>query len=135
MCRLYVGKRPQDQMMLVAFLARRGRIQEALAAMDPNWADCDSLAVARALEDIVKNATSIRAQNEKIEKIIQGALKKFGRPTPLLLVLANFTTQQRRYAEAEACYREVLKTEPHNGPALNNFAMLLALQATRLDER
>ncbi len=72
-CRLYVGKRPEHQMMLVGFLARRGRIQEALAAMDPNWAACDSFTVAQALEDIVKNATPIRAQNEHIEKIIQGA--------------------------------------------------------------
>ena len=102
--------------------------------MDANWADCESLAVAQALEALVKNATSIREQNEQIEKILQGALKKFDRPTPLLLVLANFTTQQQRYAEAEACYREVLKTEPNNGPALNNLAMLLALQSTRLDE-
>ena len=59
-------------MMLVAFLARR--TNPGSARRDGPQLGClRSLTVAQALEALVKNATPIRAQNEQIEKIIQGA--------------------------------------------------------------
>ena len=61
-------------------------------------------------------------------------MKQFGRPSPLVLVFANFATQQKRYAEAEKCYREVIAKDANNGAALNNLAMLFVAQGTRLEE-
>ena len=136
LCRLYVGQRPKEALMLAGFLARRGRLQEALDVAEAKWNGCDAVSVAHALEAIVKNAALVAEQNEHIDKILQAALTEFQRPVPLLLVAASFRTQQKRYAEAETYYREVIAEgkEPNNGAALNNLAMLCVAEGAKLDE-
>ena len=131
---LYVDQRPQDVMLLAGFLARRERVREALDLMEKKWADCDPDTVAQALEALVRNGIAAPEQNAEIERIPQGALKQFGRPKSLVLVFANIATQQKRYAEAEKCYREVIGKDANNGAALNNLAMLFVAQGARLEE-
>ncbi len=131
---LYVDQRPQDVMLLAGFLARRERVREALDLMEKKWADCDPDTVAQALEALVRNGIAAPEQNAQIERILQGALKQFGRPKSLVLVFANIATQQKRYAEAEKCYREVIGKDANNGAALNNLAMLFVAQGARLEE-
>ncbi len=131
---LYVDQRPQDVMLLAGFLARRERVREALDLMEKKWADCDPDTIAQALEALVRNGIAAPEQNAQIERILQGALKQFGRPKSLVLVFANIATQQKRYAEAEKCYREVISKDANNGAALNNLAMLFVAQGARLEE-
>ena len=69
-----------------------------------------------------------------MEKILQAALKKFNRDGALLQVLADFYTVQSRFADAEQCYREIIAKHPNHGAALNNLAILLAMQKSNLDE-
>ena len=90
--------------------------------------------MAQALEALVKNRLAVPEQNAQIEKILQGALKKFHRPRPLVPVFANFATQQKNYAEAEKLLPRSHWQGPNNGAALNNLAMLFVAQGTKLDE-
>jgi tetratricopeptide (TPR) repeat protein len=48
--------------------------------------------------------------------------------------MALLRTQQEKFSEAEAIYRELLRREPQYVPALNNLAELLALSGRQLDE-
>jgi tetratricopeptide (TPR) repeat protein len=50
------------------------------------------------------------------------------------MVMAELCSQQTRYADAETYYREVLKNNNGNVVAMNNLAVLLALQGIKLDE-
>jgi len=61
-------------------------------------------------------------------------LKLFERPVPLLLLAADMRTTQSRYAESEGFYREVLQKNSGNAVAMNNLAVLLALQGIKVDE-
>ena len=134
LCTLYVDQRPEEAMMLAGFIARRQRVSEALELMQAKWDACRPDAVAQAVEALISSNTLFPEQNAQVEKILEGALKKFGRPIGLVLVNATFAAQQKRYAEAEKCYKEAIARDPSNGAALNNLAMLFVAQEARLDE-
>ena len=77
---------------------------------------------------------TVHEQTRHIHTLIEDALKKFNRPLSLLMILAKSATEQENYVEAENCYREVVKMEPFNAPAMNNLAVMLVAQNTKLDE-
>jgi tetratricopeptide (TPR) repeat protein len=52
----------------------------------------------------------------------------------LLIVLADAYTNQQRYAEAEACYSEIIQKSPGSAVAMNNLAVLWALQGKQTNE-
>jgi Tfp pilus assembly protein PilF len=52
----------------------------------------------------------------------------------LLLVMAELRSRQTRYADTEVFYRESLKKNGGDVVAMNNLAVLLALQGIKLDE-
>lgn len=143
--RIYVGQRPEDSMLLVGFLARRGRTQEALDFMDKTWTGCSDVAVTQALEALVASKPSVHEQSGHIDNLIEDALKKFviedppktkkfHRSAPLLLIRAKSAAEQDNYPAAEGYYREILKNDPYNAAVLNNLAMVLAAQNAKLDE-
>ena len=71
---------------------------------------------------------------QRLDRILELALSRFRRPVPLLLAMAELRTQLGRYADAEGLYREVLSKNSGNAAAMNNLAVLLALQGIQLDE-
>ena len=75
-----------------------------------------------------------KEQMQRLDGIMQAALKQFERPIPMLMQMAALCSRQSKYAEAESCYREVLKNNSGNVQAMNNLAVLLALQGVKLDE-
>ena len=48
--------------------------------------------------------------------------------------MADSYTRQGRYADAETYYRQVIEKNPKDAVAMNNLALLLALQGVKLDE-
>ena len=127
---------PGREMALASFLARCGKAQEALAVLDEKWANCDAVSVGQAVQSVVRSAggkfTSQRAA--EAEKILLAAAKKFDDNVTILLVLADLYSAQGRPADAEQCYRRILAQLPNHGAAMNNLAILLALQKTHFDE-
>jgi tetratricopeptide (TPR) repeat protein len=65
---------------------------------------------------------------------VQAAETKFERVPRLLLVMADLRTRQELYSEAAVLYREILQKEPDDPRALNNLAVLQALQRVKLEE-
>ena len=74
------------------------------------------------------------AQLQRLNALLDGALKEQKRPFPLLLVLADLRTAEERFDEVETLYAEILRGDGDNVVALNNLAVLLALRGKRLDE-
>ncbi len=132
--RKYVRQRPGQEWFLVLFLGRQDRIEEALRLLESIWSDSDPVTTAAASTSLLGNPAATPEQLQRMEKVLQAALKRFDRPIPLLLVLAQACASQERYAEAEAFYREVIRKNSRAFRAMNNLAVMLALQKTKLPE-
>ena len=132
--RVYAGKRPGGELMLAGFLARHGKVKEAMDLINDQWAASDPTAVAQALSTVVSSSKATAKQLRQAEAILQDALKKFNRPTLLLLIMADLYASEQRYDEAERCYREILARDPKEIRSLNNLAGLLAIRQVKVDE-
>jgi len=73
-------------------------------------------------------------QLQRLSALLDSALEEQKRPLPLVLVLADLRTAEERFHEVETIYAEILRGNGDNVVALNNLAVLLALQGKRVDE-
>jgi cellulose synthase operon protein C len=130
----YVDKNPGQDMVLAAFFGRHARTDEALALVDRTWKDNNAGILSQVLSVLVHSDTVGKEQMQRISDILQKALKQFDRPVPLLMIAAEISSKEGRFADAENQYREVLKKNESNAYAMNNLAVLLALHHVKLDE-
>jgi len=121
-------------LMLAAFLGRQGKLDEALDLLERAMDDSQLQDFLQALAVSVQNGSATATQLQRMEKMLEKALEKFSRPTPMLLLLAELKNRQERYDESENLYREVLKNNAGHAVAMNNLAVLLALQGKNLEE-
>jgi tetratricopeptide (TPR) repeat protein/uncharacterized protein HemY len=134
LCRKYVRERPGREWFLVMFLGRQGRIEEAVSLLESTWPESEPATTAEASLLLLRSPAATAEQLQRVERVVQGALEKFDRPTFLLEVMAQAYAAQERYGEAEAHYREVIKKNSGAYRAMNNLAVLLALQRIKLPE-
>jgi tetratricopeptide (TPR) repeat protein len=132
--RQYVDQNPGQDIVMVTFLIRQGQLNEALDTLERIWEKNHPVSIAFALVALQNSENVSQEQLKRGEGILYAALKKFDRAPALLLVMAHLSTGREKYDQAEAYYREVLSKDPTNAVAMNNLAMLLALQRTKLDE-
>jgi tetratricopeptide (TPR) repeat protein len=133
--RAYLEKNPGHEWELVSFLVRQGRMDEALDLFDRIWDNCSPAVVSQTCELMVVRKLS-DDQRERLSRILQAALRRFGRLNPLLMPTADLAFRGGHYGNAEEIYREILqKTKGNAGAgAMNNLAVLLAQQGIKLDE-
>ena len=120
---------------MVAFLGHQGRISDALSLLDRIWDRCNSLVISQACATILEQNDNFgKEQMQQMDRILQKASKRFDQPVPLLMVAADLYEKQGRYGDAEKSFREVLRKDSSHAPAMNNLAVLLALQGVKLEE-
>jgi len=66
--------------------------------------------------------------------LLEQAQVKFPSETSIGFELGTVFDKQKRFADAEAAFRQVLAREPDNAPALNYLGYMLADRGERLDE-
>ncbi|MDZ7616509.1 MAG: tetratricopeptide repeat protein, partial [Patescibacteria group bacterium] len=132
--RRYVQALPEHELLLAAFLARQGRTAEAVDMLERRWSSLDQASLAQMAILLLKSDAATESHVERTERIIARALEQNPDSVPIHLLLANWRTEQERYAEAEKHYRAVLRVHPDHAIALNNLAVLLALQGVKLEE-
>ncbi len=130
---------PKRALVLVDFLARQKRWDEALKQAESAWKSADVPQIAATCELLMRQPAISPAQLERLDAILSAAIEradteKHSRPTALLLVSGKLRDAQGKYPEAEALYREVLQKDAANVPALNELAWILALRGQKLDE-
>ena len=130
--REYAGQESAKKLVFAAFLARQGETDRALALTEQWWDTSDPETVANAISALLAGDTAGREHVRRAETILLAALEKYDRPVPLLRITADLHNFYGRYAEAERLYGELLKKNPGNVVALNNLAVLLALQHRQL---
>jgi tetratricopeptide (TPR) repeat protein len=131
--RAYLEKNPGHDWELVSFLARQGRVDEALDLFDRIWDSCSAVVVSQICELMVERKLGVD-QRERLSRILQTAIQRFGRLNPLLLPMADLAFRGGHYANSEEIYRELLQKTKGNASAMNNLAVLLAQQGIKLDE-
>lgn len=135
-CRKYIevtGK-SQEKLTLAGLVAKQGRIDEALELCD----QAKDVALPQAVASIAVRALSsgqpTAKQLERGDQILAEAVRKKPESLYLASELANLRNLQGRYDEAVALYHVILGKQPNSVLALNNLALLLALQKKDLDE-
>ncbi len=67
-------------------------------------------------------------------KVLQDAQAKFPGDTSIAFELGAVLDKQKRFADAEAAFRALLKQDPENAAAMNYLGYMLADRGERLDE-
>jgi len=67
-------------------------------------------------------------------KVLQDAQSKFPGDTTIGFELGAVLDKQKKFADAEATFRQILQKEPDNAPALNYIGYMLAERGERLGE-
>lgn len=118
--------RSEEALLLIGYLVGRKRIDEAFAACEQAWKTCPMESAASASLAVFRAGNLKPEQVTQLERWLQDAKEKAPRSTAPLLYLAELRDLQKKYAEAEAFYRQALRLDPNNATALNNLAWLLA---------
>jgi predicted Zn-dependent protease len=108
------GKTEQALTLLEELLARQSANPLAYVAIAQMYADAD------------RGAQAV--------KVLQDARAKFPAETSITFELGAVFEKQRKYAEAEAAFRQVIQQQPDHGPALNYLGYMLAERGERLNE-
>ena len=132
--RRYVSENPKEELRLGMFLARQGRLDDALEVLENAWRRTNSRTVGVAAIAMITGTGANDAQLKRIEKVLDDALASQDDSVSLLLAKAELCIFQGRDRDAENIYRDVIKKNANNVVALNNLAVFLANRKTELDE-
>ncbi|MBZ5559550.1 MAG: tetratricopeptide repeat protein [Acidobacteriia bacterium] len=84
------------------------------------------IALAQLYSDATRGAQAV--------KVLQDAQAKFPQDNAIAFELGSVFDKQKKFAESEAAFRQVLAREPDNAAALNYIGYMLAERGERLDE-
>jgi len=134
MLRRHLATHPGEALLLVRFLGREGRLEEATTLASQAVENADPAAIAQICGVLLAGGAEPGERIQQIEEVLDAALEKHPQSIPLLMVMADVMTLQEQYDQVEAVYRKVIAKDDRHVPALNNLAVLLALRETKIDE-
>jgi len=111
-------------------LRQSGKPDEAISVMQAFARRQDKpesyVALAQVYSDTKRAAEAV--------KVLQEAQAKFPNNTTIGFELGAVFDKQKKFADAEAAFRQILVKEPDNAPALNYIGYMLAERGERLTE-
>ena len=120
-----------NQFALVGFLARHGRLKDAVNLCETLWANADLREkVAAACAAILSDPATPpdRIQLQRVIGWIERARLEKPQSMTYLLCLGNLNERLGDYRKAEEMYRTAIKVNDREGFASNNLAWLIVLQ-------
>lgn len=133
----FVDMQPGRELLMAQFLARQGRLPQALKMTEEHADSSTPDDIAKTCFSFLQGASPNAEQLRQIDLILQNALNKHEASQGAVVlktaqaILRDF---QQRDAETEALYREILQEKPGDPTAMNNLAIFLALHNRNLDE-
>lgn len=110
----------------IMFLARQGRISEALDACD-QWAEKGNVREALVTAvDIVNQPSANPSDRLRVERLIRSHIESGTDPLTLNTAIGTLYEAQKRFNEAIIAYRSALRIDSNDMISLNNLALLLA---------
>ena len=120
---------------LAEFLARTGRVNEALALCEPAWATKQAAANAAAISVTALERGRPRPEQVRVvESHLDAALKQTPDDPGLVSQLARLRVFQERWDDAEILWRKVIARDPRNFIALNELAWVLSKHRAKYSE-
>ncbi len=132
--RSYVDQNSGTDWVMVAYYTRQVRVNEALDLLERTWDSESPPVLSQVCQLFLRDGVAGAEQLERVGRILQKATTRFQRPVSLLLAAADVSGRQRHYRDAEELYREVIEKDGANIQAMNNLAVLLALQGVKLED-
>ncbi len=132
--RTFVKENPGRELVLAVFLGQHGKMDEALGILDESLQVCTIEEFAQACSLLLEKSKATPDQLQRMDKIMKAAEAKFERVPRLLSVMADMRNRQTLFSDAVDIYREILQKTPDDAFAMNNLAVLQALQGIKLDE-
>jgi len=129
----YVTRHPGDTFLVAFALLQQGRVDEALNIAEASWPKAEVTALATESQELIAYPGLTSQQIIRLERVLLSIADARGRPAALLLVVGDLRMRSRPQ-DAVEIYREVLKKDENNIIALNNLALLLALQKQNFAE-
>jgi cellulose synthase operon protein C len=126
---------PDETMVLVEFLAGTKQIDRALDLLKKHGPSSSASRIINVVRKISRNPLASSEQLRRLQDQVtqfQGLVvdKSLNDPgMSILLTLADLMSWRGDNEEAQAIYQDVLKKSPNNIYALNNLAVLLALNS------
>jgi cellulose synthase operon protein C len=128
----YVARHPEYACLNASLRLQQGKVDEALAIAGETWPKTELKALLGEIPDWLVSTLS-QQQLEKLDRILKSASEKHGNPITVLQLLENLRMRFRPQYVAEI-ESEILKQQPRNVVALNNLALVMALQGKSVDE-
>jgi tetratricopeptide (TPR) repeat protein len=135
--RKYVARSgaPADEfLLLVRYLEKQKRIDEALDVCEKALTKCPPEQVTAAAVVLVRTANAPPAPCDRVEGWLKAALAKDERSVILRLHLADLLEARGRYQDVIAQYAIILQNDPRNVAALNNQAWFMAQAGDKTGE-
>jgi tetratricopeptide (TPR) repeat protein len=128
------GAKPEETLVLAGYLARQGKLSEALDWCERATNTCPSETVAAILVALLRTAPPKPEDAARVERWLRAALEKKPDSAALLLHLSDLRDIQGQFQDVEGLCRQVLDRDSKNLVALNNLAWMLALRSGKGDE-
>ncbi|MFO0813511.1 MAG: tetratricopeptide repeat protein [Gemmatales bacterium] len=119
-------KTPITALALVEFYARHDRVSEALKICDEQWNKIPVGNVAMAAAAVLHSEKAAASDIKHIEDKLIAASKSANQDIGVALALADVFNLQKRFADSETLYRQILQQDKFNPYALNNLAWQLS---------
>jgi tetratricopeptide (TPR) repeat protein len=112
-------------------LRRGGKVDEGIAILEQltrgqNSEPAAHIALAQAYVDANRGSQAV--------KVLQDAQVKFPEETTITFELGAVLDRQKKFAESESVFRQLIARDPENAAALNYLGYMLADRGERLDE-
>jgi tetratricopeptide (TPR) repeat protein len=116
-------------LVLAEFLARQGRLDQALDLCEGAWESVPAELVAQTCVTALYASARSKQQCQRVAGWIERALTKVpGQTTALTALLGTVRMLQGEHSEAERLFRQALARDSQNVPAANNLASHLVLR-------
>ncbi|HEX4607021.1 MAG TPA: hypothetical protein VH092_02335 [Urbifossiella sp.] len=122
------SKAPTAALPLAGFLARRGRLPEALTFYEAAWKTCPPEAVGNGCVGALRAGKAGPADAARVAGWLDAAVAAKPQAVGLLILKADLYQLREQFAEAADLYRQILRRDPKQFVALNNLAFLLAVR-------
>jgi tetratricopeptide (TPR) repeat protein len=126
--------KPECLLALASFLARQGRVRDALDMCDRAATRCPPEVVAGVYVGALRLSQPTDAERKRVRDWLETAIKNKPDSVGLLVARADMLDAFGDYEASEKVYRQLLERDKNNILALNNLAWLLAVRENKGEE-
>ncbi|NQV23754.1 MAG: VanZ family protein [Rhodopirellula sp.] len=128
-----VEEDPKQVHHLIDWLLQQERDVEAFELLDVVWQQLPTETAANVSLNMLR-AGSNHSRRDRVERLLAAKIQQEPQSQELKLCQAEVWSLGEKYSEAEELYREIIRADGRNVPALHSLAWQLAMRGRLLDD-